>query len=64
MKRPDSSFGTPFAIWLVLPLLALFIALPLLLKQGMNFRVCLGNGCAVTVAAYLISVRLLVMLKA
>ncbi len=38
--------------WLVLPSLALFIALPLLLRQGMHFYVALSISLAITVACY------------
>ena len=38
--------------WLVLPSLLLFIALPLLLKQGVNFYLSLGLSVGITVLAY------------
>jgi len=38
--------------WLVLPSLALFIALPLLLRQDMHFYVALSVALAITVACY------------
>ncbi len=38
--------------WLVLPSLALFVALPLLLRQGFNFYLSLGISIAITVACY------------
>lgn len=38
--------------WLVLPSLALFIALPLLLRQGLHFYVALSIALAITVACY------------
>ena len=38
--------------WLVLPSLALFISLPLLLRQGFNFSLSLGLSIAITVACY------------
>ena len=38
--------------WLVLPSLALFIALPLLLKQGLNFYVSISIAIGITVGAY------------
>lgn len=38
--------------WLVLPSLALFIALPLLLRQDMHFYVALSIAIAITVACY------------
>lgn len=39
--------------WLVLPSLALFIALPVLLRAGVAFWPGLGASCVVTVLAYL-----------
>jgi len=38
--------------WLVLPSLALFVSLPLLLKQGINFYLSLLISIAITVACY------------
>ena len=38
--------------WLVLPSLVLFIALPLLLRGGVNFYASLGLSIALTVCAY------------
>lgn len=38
--------------WLVLPSLALFVTLPLLLKQGLNFYLSLGLSIGITVACY------------
>jgi len=38
--------------WLVLPSLALFVTLPVLLKYGMNFYTSLGIAIAATVACY------------
>lgn len=38
--------------WLVLPSLALFVTLPLLLKQGVNFYLSMGISVGVTVACY------------
>ena len=45
--------------WLVLPSLALFIALPLLLRQGFNFYLSLGISIAVTIACYTAMVTVL-----
>ncbi len=42
--------------WLVLPSLALFIALPLLLRQGINFYASMGISVAVTILCYWIMV--------
>jgi hypothetical protein len=39
--------------WLVLPSLALFISLPMLLKNGVGFYLALGISIAITVAAYI-----------
>jgi hypothetical protein len=38
--------------WLVIPSLALFIALPLLLKLGVNFYLSMAVSIVVTVACY------------
>ncbi len=38
--------------WLVLPSLALFVILPLLLKRGMNFYLSLSLSIAATVVCY------------
>lgn len=40
--------------WLVLPSLALFVSLPLLLKQGLNFYMSIGLAIGVTVVCYAI----------
>ena len=45
--------------WLVIPSLLLFIALPLLLRHGMNFFLSLGLSIALTVAGYFAMVALL-----
>jgi hypothetical protein len=39
-------------LWLVLPSLLLFVALPLLLRAGWNFWASLALSCAVTAVAY------------
>ena len=38
--------------WLVLPSLVLFIALPLLLKQGFSFYISMGISMVLTIGAY------------
>lgn len=38
--------------WLVVPSLALFVTLPLLLKQGFNFYLSISVAIAVTVVCY------------
>jgi len=45
--------------WLVLPSLALFIVLPLLLRGGFGFWFSLGVACLVTASAYFGMVKLL-----
>ena len=45
--------------WLVLPSLALFLALPLLLKQGLNFYLSIGISIALTVTCYWLMVTTL-----
>ncbi len=39
-------------VWLVLPSLALFIALPLLLKQGLHFYLSMPLAIGITVCCY------------
>ena len=45
--------------WLVLPSLALFVALPVLLKQGIDFYLSMTISIAITVACYWLMVTLL-----
>jgi len=45
--------------WLVIPSLALFIALPLLLRQGVNFYLSMSLSIAVTVLCYWLMVTVL-----
>lgn len=45
--------------WLVLPSLALFIALPLMLKQGYNFYLSIGLSILITIGCYWLMVTLL-----
>lgn len=42
--------------WLVIPSLVLFLALPLLLKQGLNFYLSMGISIGLTVGCYWIMV--------
>ncbi|MEG6509939.1 DUF3147 family protein [Methyloligella sp. 2.7D] len=46
-------------VWLVLPSLVLFIALPLLLRRGVEFYLSLGISIALTVAAYFLMLEAL-----
>lgn len=45
--------------WLVLPSLALFVTLPLLLKQGVNFYLSMGISIGVTVGCYFLMIAIL-----
>lgn len=45
--------------WLVIPSLALFIALPLLLKQGLNFYLSMSIAIAITMGCYGLMVYML-----
>jgi hypothetical protein len=45
--------------WLVLPSLALFISLPLLLKQGVNFYISISLAMGLTAGCYWLMVVLL-----
>lgn len=45
--------------WLVLPSLALFLALPLLLKLGLNFYLSIGISIAITAGCYLLMLSIL-----
>ena len=40
--------------WFVLPSLPMFLAIPWMLRSGINFWVALVAGCALTVALYLL----------
>src|SRR5512139_3206553 len=46
-------------LWLVLPSLLLFVALPLLLRAGWNFWASLALSCAVTAVGYTVLTWLL-----
>jgi hypothetical protein len=45
--------------WLVLPSLVLFVTLPLLLKQGINFYLSISTAIAVTAFSYWIMISVL-----
>ncbi len=45
--------------WLVLPSLALFVTLPLLLKQGLNFYISILISILVTIGCYWLIVTIL-----
>jgi len=45
--------------WLVLPSLALFVSLPLLLKQGLNFYLSMSISLLLTVGCYALMIYVL-----
>jgi len=45
--------------WLVIPSLALFVSLPLLLKNGINFYLSMGISIAVTIVCYFLMIAAL-----
>ena len=45
--------------WLVIPSLALFISLPLLLKHGFNFYLSMGIAIVVTIVCYFLMIAIL-----
>ena len=53
--RPDAENMAAHAgatFWYVLPSLPMFLAIPALLRAGVNFWIALALGCALTVALY------------
>lgn len=50
--------------WLVIPSLALFLSLPVLLKYGMSFYLSLGISICLTVLAYTLMLTLLNVIRA
>jgi len=53
-----SSLATSI-FWLVIPSLALFVSLPLLLKQGVNFYLSLGISIVITIICYFLMIAML-----
>ncbi|MCP4180854.1 MAG: DUF3147 family protein [bacterium] len=45
--------------WLVIPSLALFITLPLLLKQGLNFYISISVSTVITILCYWLMITVL-----
>jgi hypothetical protein len=45
--------------WLILPSLALFVALPLLLKQGLNFYLSISVAIGLTILSYWVMLSIL-----
>jgi hypothetical protein len=55
--RPDSANMAAHAeatFWFVLPSLPMFLAIPWMLRSGINFWAALAVGCAMTIALYLL----------
>ena len=46
-------------LWLVIPSLALFISLPILLKSGIDFYMSLGISILITMGCYWVTILLL-----
>lgn len=46
--------------WLVLPSLAFFISLPLLLKRGMDFYLSMGLSMLLTAGCYFVLIKILI----
>jgi hypothetical protein len=53
-----SSLATS-VFWLVIPSLALFVSLPVLLKNGMGFYLSMGVSIIITILSYYIMIYLL-----
>jgi len=45
--------------WFVLPSLPMFLAVPVMLRHGLSFWLCLALGCALTMTLYAITIWLL-----
>ena len=43
--------------WFVLPSLPMFLAIPLMMRNGVPFWIALGLGCMLTMALYLLMVQ-------
>ena len=46
-------------LWLILPSLALFVALPLLLRKGVDFYLAMAISLAITITCYFLMLRVL-----
>ena len=54
--RPDAenmAVHSAATFWYVLPSLPMFLAIPVMLRGGLNFWLALALGCALTVVLYL-----------
>jgi hypothetical protein len=60
-QKPDAenmAIHAEATFWYVLPSLPMFLAIPAMLRVGVNFWVALAVGCALTVALYLAMMQL------
>ena len=58
--RPDAenmARHSEATFWFVLPSLPMFLAIPLMMRNGVPFWIALGLGCMLTVALYLLMVQ-------
>ena len=56
-ERPDAenmAIHAEATFWYVLPSLPMFLAIPAMLRAGVNFWLSLGLGCLLTVGIYLL----------
>lgn len=59
-KDVEKVAGLSFSVfWLVIPSLALFLVLPVMLKKGINFPMSMGLALAVTVVFYFAMIGIL-----
>ena len=58
--KPDAAnmaHHSEATFWFVLPSLPMFLLIPVMLRNGVNFWIALGVGCALTVGLYLLIVQ-------
>jgi hypothetical protein len=46
------------AFWYFLPSMPMFLVIPALLRNGVNFWIALGAGCVLTILLYLITISI------
>jgi hypothetical protein len=59
-QRPDAANMASHAeatFWYVLPSLPMFLFIPALLRQGVNFWIALAAGCVLTMVLYVLMVK-------
>jgi hypothetical protein len=59
-QKPDAenmAIHAEATFWYVLPSLPMFLAIPAMLRAGVNFRIALAAGCVLTVLLYLAMMR-------